>query len=59
MIAAVTLLSLGLLVNTSSENLYYNTTQMTVNATGAKDCWICAVLPKGNIRLPLYRVKLE
>jgi len=29
---------------------------MIANATGAKDCWICTALPKGNMRLPLYRV---
>ena len=55
-ITAVTLLNLGLLVNTWSENFYYNATQMIANATGAKDCWICTTLPKGDRRLPLYRV---
>ena len=44
-IMAVTLLNLGLLVNTWSENFYYNAIQMTANTTGAKDCWICTALP--------------
>jgi len=55
-ITAVTLLNLGLLVSTWSENLYYNAIQMTAKATGAKDCWVCTALPKGNMRLPLYGV---
>jgi len=53
LIVAVTLLNLGLLVNTWSENIYYNAIQMIANATGAKDC---TALPKGDMRLPLYGV---
>jgi len=53
MIAAVTLLNLGFLVNAWRENFYYNAIQMIANAMGAKDCWICTALPKGDIRLPL------
>jgi len=53
---AVTLLNLDLSVNIWSENFYYNAIQMIANATGAKDCWICTVSPKGDMRLPLYGV---
>jgi len=56
LIAAVTLLNLGLLVNPWNENFYYNAIHMIANATGAKDCWICTALPKGDMRLPLYGV---
>jgi len=43
-------------VNPWSENLYYNAIQMIANATGAKDCWICTALPKGDKRLTFYGV---
>ena len=56
MVVVVTLLNLGFLVNAWRENLYYNAIQMIANATGAKDCWICTALPKGDMRLPLYGI---
>ncbi|XP_072715512.1 endogenous retroviral envelope protein HEMO-like [Ciconia boyciana] len=55
-LTTITLLTLSLSVDAWNENLYYNAIQMIANAAGAKDCWICTALLRGNMRLPLYRI---
>lgn len=47
---------LGLAVVAWEGNAHYQAIKTTVNATRAKDCWVCTALPKGNTRPPLRGV---